>query len=233
MTMIAPKGAALVTEARGSDPISLSAKTIPPRANVLGVGIHALDWENTLELMESAIVEGRKGYICVTNVHVVIEARKDPRYRRVLNNSFLTLPDGRPTVWVGQTQGFKAMEQVNGPDLMLKFCEISSRKGYSHFFYGGRPGVAEQLKDFLMRKFPGLNVVGTYCPPFRPLALEEEEEVQKLFSRLRPDITWIGLGAPKQELFMAGHLESLDTKLMVGVGAAFDMHTGRLRDAPP
>jgi N-acetylglucosaminyldiphosphoundecaprenol N-acetyl-beta-D-mannosaminyltransferase len=205
---------------------------IPARANVLGVGIHALNLGATLDLMESAIVGGKKGYICVTNVHAVIEARKDAGYRRVLNNSFLTVPDGRPTVWIGQSQGFKAMDQVCGPELMLRFCEMSCRKGYSHFFYGGQPGVSEQLKDSLTRKFPALKVVGTYCPPFRPLNGEEESEIRGLFARLKPDVTWIGLGAPKQERFMADYWNSLDTTLMVGVGAAFDVHTGRISDPP-
>jgi len=124
------------------------------------------------------------------------------------------------------------MDQVSGPELMLKFCEMSCGKGYSHFFYGGQPGVVEQLKDSLTRRFPGLNVVGTYCPPFRPLNREEESEIRGLLAKLKPDVTWIGLGAPKQELFMAAHLDNLDTTLMVGVGAAFDVHTGRITDPP-
>jgi N-acetylglucosaminyldiphosphoundecaprenol N-acetyl-beta-D-mannosaminyltransferase len=165
-------------------------------------------------------------------VRAVIEAQDDPKYREVLNNSFLTVPDGRPAVWVGRAQGFARMNQVAGPDLVLKFCELSSQKGYSQFFYGGAPGVAEQLRDALSRRYPGLKVVGTYTPPFRPMSAPEEIEVSRMFAQLKPDVTWIGLGAPKQEFFMAQHLSTLDTKLMVGVGAAFDMHTGRISDAP-
>ncbi len=208
------------------------AVAIPPRANVLGVGIHAINLDSAVELMESAVVSGRKGYVCVTNVHAVMEAQKNPHYKQVLNGAFLTLPDGRPTVWVGRSQGLREMDQVGGPDLMLKFCEVSSRKGYTHFFYGGQPGVAEQLKDSLTRRYPGLRVVGTYTPPFRPLSVEEESEVCDLLARLKPDVAWIGLGAPKQELFMAQYLGLLKTTLMVGVGAAFNMHTGRIKDAP-
>ena len=124
------------------------------------------------------------------------------------------------------------MNQVAGPDLIVKFCELSSQKGYSQFFYGGAPGVAEQLDDVLSQRYPGLRVVGTYTPPFRPLSEAEETELCELFARLKPDVTWIGLGAPKQEFFMAQHLSRFDTTLMVGVGAAFDMHTGRISDAP-
>jgi N-acetylglucosaminyldiphosphoundecaprenol N-acetyl-beta-D-mannosaminyltransferase len=212
--------------------VTSARMTVPSRANVLGVGVHALNLNSTLDLMESAIVSATKGYVCLTNVHCIIEARKNPNYRSVLNNSFLTVPDGRPTVWVGHTQGLKAMDQVTGPELMLKFCEISCRKGYSNFFYGGRPGVAEQLKASFTSRFPGLNVVGTYCPPFRPLNTEEQSDLRKLFARLKPDITWVGLGGPKQDLFMAEQLEKLDTTVMVGVGAVFDVYTGRIKDPP-
>ncbi len=204
----------------------------PRRANVLGVGIHSLNLQSAVGLMESAVVCRRQGYVCVTDVRVVIEAQDDPTYRKVLNNSFLTVPDGRPTVWVGWSQGYDHMDQVGGPDLMLQFCQLSSQKGYTQFLYGGAPGVAEQLRDVLTRRYPGLKVVGTYTPPFRPLSGSEESEVCKLLARLKPDVTWIGLGAPKQELFMAQYLKKFDTTLMVGVGAAFDMHTGRISDAP-
>lgn len=206
--------------------------SIPRRANVLGVGIHSLNLQSAVELMESAVISKVRGYVCVTGVHGVIEAQDNPTYKRVLNNSFLTVPDTRPTVWVGRAQGCEGMEQVGGPYLILRFCQLSSQKGYSQFFYGGAPGVAEQLRDVLTRRYPGLKVVGTYTPPFRPLNREEESEISELLARLKPDITWIGLGAPKQELFMAQYLGKFDTTLMVGVGAAFDMYVGRIKLPP-
>lgn len=205
---------------------------IPERANVLGVGIHTLDLPSAVGLMESAVVSGMRGYVCVTDVHAIIEAQDNPAYLQVLNSSFLTVPDGRPSVWVGRAQGFSRMDQVAGPDLILEFCKLSSQKGYSQFLYGGAPGVAERLKDVLTKRYPGLKVVGTYTPPFRPLKGQEEKEITELVARLKPDVTWIGLGAPKQELFMAKYLKLFDTTLMVGVGAAFDMHTGQIKDAP-
>jgi len=204
----------------------------PPRINVLGVGVHSLNLQSAVELMESAVVRKSRGYVCVTDVRAIIEAQDDPAYLGVLNNSFLTVPDGRPAVWIGRAQGHARMDQVAGPDLILKFCELSSKKGYTQFFYGGAPGIAEQLKDTLSRRYPGLKVAGTYTPPFRPLSSQEEKNVCDLFAQLRPDVTWIGLGAPKQEFFMAQYLSRFDTTLMVGVGAAFDMHTGRISDAP-
>jgi N-acetylglucosaminyldiphosphoundecaprenol N-acetyl-beta-D-mannosaminyltransferase len=204
----------------------------PLKVNVLGVGIHAVNLDSAVALIKSAILSRRRGYVCVTGVHGVMEAQTSDYYKAVLNNSFLTVPDGRPSVWIGRIQGHSQIDQVGGPDLILKVCEMSSRNGYTQFFYGGRPGVAEQLRDEMCRRYPGLNVVGTYTPPFRPLSEDEEQELSGRFSGLKPNVTWIGLGAPKQELFMAQHLGRLDTTIMIGVGAAFDMHTGRTKDAP-
>lgn len=205
---------------------------IPRRVNVLGVGIHSVDLPCAVELMEMAILSRTRGYVCVTDVHTIMDAQDSPALLQVLNNSFLTVPDGRPSVWVGWAQGFSRMDQVAGPDLILEFCKLCSQKGYSQFFYGGAPGIAERLSGVLSERYPGLKVVGTYTPPFRPLNSQEEKEVTELIARLKPDVTWVGLGAPKQELFMAQHLNRFDTTLMVGVGAAFDMHTGRIKDAP-
>jgi N-acetylglucosaminyldiphosphoundecaprenol N-acetyl-beta-D-mannosaminyltransferase len=202
------------------------------RVNVLGVGITPLRTKETLGLIESTIANRSKGYICVTGVHGVMEAQADSNLRSIINNSLCTTADGRPTVWVGRLQGFREMAQVYGPDLMLHLCEESVHKGYTHFFYGGNVGVAEELKANLEGKFPGLQVVGTYTPPFRPLNPAEETELQELIARLKPDVFWVGLSTPKQERFMAEYLPKLDTRVMIGVGAAFDIHTGRIKDSP-
>jgi N-acetylglucosaminyldiphosphoundecaprenol N-acetyl-beta-D-mannosaminyltransferase len=212
-------------------PSTLSAY-IPPRANLLGVGIHALDVKQAVALIDSAIAEGKKGIVCATGVHGITEARRDPEFRSILNSAFLNIPDGRPAFWVGRIQGFKRMRHVGGPELMLSVCEMSVLKGYTHFLYGGDIGVAEQLRENLARKFPGINITGTYTPPFRPLNSDEKAELQDLLSQQKPDICWVGLSTPKQEFFMAEYLTQLDTIIMVGVGAAFDMHTGRIKRAP-
>jgi len=188
--------------------------------------------DETLQLMESVIAADNRGYICVAGVHGVMEAQTDTGLRSIINQSLLTTADGRPTVWVGWLQGFHRMTQITGPDLMLRVCAESVQKGYTHFFYGGDAGVAEQLKANLERKFPGLRVVGTYTPPFRPLNAAEQKDLQELVTRLKPDMFWVGLSTPKQERFMAEYLPKLDTKLMIGVGAAFDIHTGRIKDSP-
>jgi N-acetylglucosaminyldiphosphoundecaprenol N-acetyl-beta-D-mannosaminyltransferase len=203
-----------------------------PRANVLGVGVSAVNMDEAVQLSDRLLQENGRGYICVTGVHGVIEAQSDPMLRTILNSSFITTPDGMPTVWVGRFQGFNAMRRVYGPDYMIEICRISVERGYRHFLYGGKPGVAERLAKLLTARFPGLQVVGTFTPPFRSLTSEEEANLVGQVKEARPDVVWVGLSTPKQERFMAEYLGKLEVKLMVGVGAAFDIHTGEIKDAP-
>ena len=202
------------------------------RANVLGIGVDAIDMRTATENIFAALDANRKGYVCVTGVHGVIESQKSPELKRIINESLLTTPDGMPTVWVGRLQGHKKMRRVYGPDLMLEICRRSVGKNLSHFFYGGNVGVAEQLADNLAEMFPGIKIAGTYTPPFRPLAAHEETSFRALVRRTKPDIFWVGLSTPKQEKFMAEYIDKLDTKIMLGVGAAFDVHTGKMQDSP-
>lgn len=203
-----------------------------PRVNILGVGVHALDMTLALEACESAIEEQRKGYICVTGVHGVMEAQRDAAFKAILNRSILTVPDGMPTVWFGHLTGHRRMGRVFGPDFMLELCHRSVARGYRHFLLGGKPGVAEELRRALIAKCPGIEIAGTFTPPFRPLNDGERRELRATFEARRPQIVWVGLSTPKQERFMAEFLPLMTPTLMVGVGAAFDIHTGRLRDAP-
>jgi N-acetylglucosaminyldiphosphoundecaprenol N-acetyl-beta-D-mannosaminyltransferase len=202
------------------------------RVNVLGVGISVTNMEDTLNTIQRWIDQKERRYVCVTGVHGIMECQKDEELRRIHNNSGLTVPDGMPMVWAGLLRGFSDMGRVYGPDLMLKVCNLSEERGYSHFLYGGKEGVAEELKHYLSQWFPGINIVGTYTPPFRPLNDAEEAELTELVARLRPDCFWVGLSTPKQERFMATFLDKLDAKVMFGVGAAFDIHTFKINDAP-
>ncbi len=183
-------------------------------------------------MIDAAAAAERKGYVCVTGVHGVMEAQRSPDFRRVLDRAMLVVPDGMPTVWVGRWEGHNEMGRVFGPELMLEVCRISVASGRTHFLYGGKPGIAEELKANLETWFPGIRVVGTYTPPFRPLSLDEKAHLQATLDESTPDIIWIGLSTPKQEKFMAEYIESLNCKVMIGVGAAFDIHTGRVKDAP-
>jgi N-acetylglucosaminyldiphosphoundecaprenol N-acetyl-beta-D-mannosaminyltransferase len=211
----------------------ISKPVVPaPRVNVLGVGISALNLDLAVSKVAEALAQKRKGYICVTGVHGVSEAQEDPAFRAILNDAFLNTPDGMPMVWMGKLQGVREMGRVYGPDLMLRLFELSQARGFTHFFYGGAPGVAEELKRKLESRFPGVRIVGTYTPPFRPLTQEEEAELVRVVAQAKPDMFWVGLSTPKQEKFMATYWEKLDATLFFGVGAAFDFHAGRVRQAP-
>ena len=214
-------------------PVQPPAKQASPdRANVLGVGISAINLDLAVAAVAEALERRTKGYVCVTGVHGVSEAQHDPGFRAILNHAFLTTPDGMPTVWMGRWQGFQQMQRVYGPDLMLRVCEFTRERGYTHFLYGGAPGVAEALKARLEERFPGLKIVGTYTPPFRPLTADEEQQLARRLDELKPDLFWVGLSTPKQEKFMAHYWQKLNATLFFGVGAAFDFHAGRVRQAP-
>jgi N-acetylglucosaminyldiphosphoundecaprenol N-acetyl-beta-D-mannosaminyltransferase len=202
------------------------------RINILGVAVSAVNMETALDEAESSIRAGTKGYICVTGVHGIMEAQADKSLLRILNRSFLTVPDGMPTVWLGRLYGHKSMSRVYGPEFMLHLCDRSQSRGYRHFIFGGNVGVAEELRLALLGRFPKLQITGTYTPPFRPMTDPELESLRLQVAGSNPDILWVGLSTPKQEHFMHAALQILDTKLMVGVGAAFDIHTGRIKDAP-
>jgi N-acetylglucosaminyldiphosphoundecaprenol N-acetyl-beta-D-mannosaminyltransferase len=188
--------------------------------------------QSAVEACGELIASRRRGYVCVTGVHGIMEAQRDPAFRDILNSAFLAVPDGMPTIRVGALQGHRGMRRVYGPDFMLEFCRHSVERGYRHLLYGGGEGVAPQLAENLRQRIPGLKVVGTFTPPFRPLNAVEEQELISRVRECRPDFIWVGISTPKQEHFMAQYVGRLDASLMVGVGAAFDLHTGRMKDAP-
>jgi N-acetylglucosaminyldiphosphoundecaprenol N-acetyl-beta-D-mannosaminyltransferase len=202
------------------------------RVNVLGVGISVLNLRTALDAIADAVRAGRKGYVCVTGVHGVMEAQADVAFKNILNSAFLCTPDGMPMVWAGKLNGHREMSRVYGPDLMFEVCAWSETSGCKHFFYGGADGVAGLLAQKLRAKFPKLEVVGTFTPPFRALTTDEENKLCEQIRAKQPDILWVGLSTPKQEKFMAEYLPKLDVTLMVGVGAAFDFHSGRVKQAP-
>jgi N-acetylglucosaminyldiphosphoundecaprenol N-acetyl-beta-D-mannosaminyltransferase len=198
------------------------------RYNVLGVGISTLTLAQTRDLIVGFRGELQRGYICLGTAHGLTEARRDPQLRRIYNEALLTTPDGMPLVWLGPA----GVERVYGPDLMLAVCDAGRACRLRHYFYGGVPGVADELGNRLQRRFPGLEVVGAFTPPFRELNAHEFEALRREVSRTRPDVIWVGLSSPKQEMFMAHRWRELDAGLLIGVGAAFDFHSGRIRQAP-
>jgi N-acetylglucosaminyldiphosphoundecaprenol N-acetyl-beta-D-mannosaminyltransferase len=158
-----------------------------------------------------------------------MEAQDDPKLKSIFNNALLVTPDGMPMVWMSWLAGKKQVGRVYGPDLMLEVCGL---RGVRHFLYGGSNGTVSLLESKLMERFPGIQIVGTYEPPWRPLNSEEESALKETVQRARPDVFWVGLSTPKQERFMAEYLPKLEVTLMVGVGAAFDFHSGKVKQAP-
>jgi N-acetylglucosaminyldiphosphoundecaprenol N-acetyl-beta-D-mannosaminyltransferase len=213
-------------------PTAIATISPPARVNVLGVGISAINMDQAMTRIGSALRRKEKGYICVTGVHGVSEAQSDEAFRNILNRAFLCTPDGMPLVWVGRLKGEKQMDRVYGPDLMLALMRISEGEGWRHFFYGGANGTAELLRTRLLARFPKLQITGIYEPPFRPLNDQERQSLAEQIRVARPDVMWIGLSTPKQERFMAENLDGLDVTLMIGVGAAFDFHAGKVKQAP-
>ena len=203
-----------------------------PRYNILGTGISAANLATARAAVLAAIEQRRPGYVCTADVRAVNLAAEDPEFRAHLNGSLLTTPDGMPLVWLGRLLGHRTVDRVYGPDLMLSVCAATAGTGHAHFLYGGACGVAEALAARLRELFPGLRIVGTATPPFRPLTAGEEAGLVAQVAAAKPDIFWVGLGLPERERFMARMLPRFEPMVMLGVGAAFDLLSGRVRQAP-
>ncbi|HEU4660985.1 MAG TPA: WecB/TagA/CpsF family glycosyltransferase [Pseudolabrys sp.] len=174
-----------------------------------------------------------KHYVCAADVHSIMLARDDSAHRKALRHSDMILPDGTPLVWLSKLRGEKQIERVCGPDLMLRLLAFSAKRGWRHYFYGGSEGVAQKLAQQAAALCPGIIIAGTDCPPFRPLSDEEKRTAIERINDAAPDILWVGLGCPKQERWMFESLPKLDGVVAIGVGAAFDFHSGRVKRAPP
>jgi N-acetylglucosaminyldiphosphoundecaprenol N-acetyl-beta-D-mannosaminyltransferase len=202
------------------------------RVDILGVGVSPINVGDAVATIEHWICERSRKYVCITGVHGVMESRRDERLRLIHNEAGMVTPDGMPLVWLSHLFGRRRVERVYGPDLMREMTAISSRRGYRQFYYGGAEGVADKLQQVLVHAYPGLEVVGALCPPFRELRPEEDQAVIDAINAARPHIVWVGLSTPKQEFWMARHLGRIDAPVMVGVGAAFDFLAGTKRQAP-
>ncbi|HET6178190.1 MAG TPA: WecB/TagA/CpsF family glycosyltransferase [Candidatus Sulfotelmatobacter sp.] len=213
---------------QGSDSESAGTGTY----KVLGVRVNAVQIPDVIAQVEGWIAErGPSRFVAVTGMHGITEARRDSRFRDILDAAGLVVSDGMPLVWLGRWHGNNNMSRrVYGPELTEAFC-AATRNKYRHFFYGGAPGVADDLARSLQERH-GIRIAGTYCPPFRPLTEEEDREVMNLIQAAEADIIWVGLSTPKQETWMYEHRNKVNAPAMFGIGAAFDLNTGRLKQAP-
>jgi len=171
-------------------------------------------------------------WIAVTGMHGVMVAQDDPAFRAVLRSADLVVADGMSLVLLGRIYGHSLPRRVYGPELFEGFLGDALGKGTRHFLYGGGPGVAEAVAGVIRQRHPGTHVVGTMTPPFRPLTPEEDDLVVRQINAAAPDVVWVGLSTPKQELWMQRFRNRLRAPVLVGVGAAFDFISGRVRQAP-
>ena len=202
------------------------------RFDVMGVPVSAIDLDEAEATIEGWIDGHERRYICITGVHGVVESRTDPELRRSFRQAGLVTPDGMPLVWIAWLRGLAHVRRVYGPDLMLRMSARSARAGRRHYYFGGAEGVGERLRRRLTERNPDLVVVGHATPPYRPMTPEEEEGALAAINAARPDILWIGLSTPKQDLWMLRYRDRLDVPVIIGVGAAFDFLSGTKKQAP-
>lgn len=206
-------------------------KSAIPICNIMGVDIAAIDMEWLVDYLNRNVKNISGDYICVSNVHTTVTAYEDQEYCKVQNGGIMAIPDGGPLSSVGQKRGFKNMKRTTGPSLMGEIFKISAAEGYRHYFYGSTDETLEKLYSVLTESYPGIQIAGMYSPPFRPMTEDEDKAIVDRINETKPDFVWVGLGAPKQEKWMAAHQGRVEG-LMIGVGAGFDYHAGNIERAP-
>lgn len=202
----------------------------PDRFELLGIRINAAPFDSVLDRVLRAPDSKEHLSIHFATAHTLVESQEDEGLRDALRQG-LVQPDGMPLVWLGRAAGCR-VERVCGPDFMPALIEAGIAQGRRHFFYGGAPGVPEALAGRLLDTYPDLQVAGTFSPPFRPLSTEEEDSIVALINAAAPDYVWVGLGTPKQDLWLAANRSRLQASALLAVGAAFDLLAGRRRRAP-
>ena len=201
------------------------------RINILGVGVSLVNMDQALDQIDSWIKDGDRTYVCICSVHGVMECQRSEDLRQIFNHAGMVTPDGMPLVWLARSRE-PQVTRVYGPDLILGEFSRSNTMGHRHFLYGGGPGVAGRLADRMQKRFANLQIVGTLEPPFAQLAELASPETAKAINAAEPDIVWVGISSPKQEHWMARMRPQLKARVLIGVGAAFDFHSGSVRQAP-
>ena len=198
---------------------------------IMGVEIADINMEWLLDFTTNHVKELTGDYICVSNVHTTVMAYQDDSYRAIQNGGILAIPDGGPLSTEGHRRGHKNISRTTGPSYMGEILQISAKHGWTHYFYGSTQDTLDKLRTAIESKYPGIQIAGMYSPPFRELSEDEDEDVINAINNTDPDFLWVGLGAPKQEKWMADH-QGRVKGLMVGVGAAFDYYAGKIKRAP-
>jgi N-acetylglucosaminyldiphosphoundecaprenol N-acetyl-beta-D-mannosaminyltransferase len=203
------------------------------QATVVGIPV-SRDAPEAVLANVAARIRSRKpgGHISITNTESMYHALRRPAHMQYIKEAVYSLCDGVGVIIAGWFWGAR-IRRYNGPIFQLDCVERGVREGWRHFYLGGKPGVAEQMAKNFAASYPGTLCVGTYSPPFRPLTDEEDRALVELINRAQPDFVWVGLGLLKQERWIADHLDRIQAPWLVGVGAAFDYHSGAVPWAPP
>jgi N-acetylglucosaminyldiphosphoundecaprenol N-acetyl-beta-D-mannosaminyltransferase len=196
--------------------------------NLLGVRVSALNLGTAVDAIQRAISRRQRSYVCVCGAHGLVDCQSDPELKAVFNAATLVTPDGMPLVWELRRRGHDRAGRVYGPDLMLELF----RRGHRHYLYGATDATLDLLQERLAARFPQARIVGRFAPPFRPLTPDEETDIARRINATGADIVWVGIGAPKQERWMARMRDRLQPPVLIGVGAAFDFHAGLQPQAP-
>lgn len=202
-----------------------------PTCNILGVNIAEINMEWLVDYLNKNFKKLTGDYICVSNVHTTVTSYEEPDYCAIQNGGIMAIPDGGPLSTIGRKRGHKNMARTTGPSLMEEIFKISAEKGYRHYFYGSTEETLEKLMRNLKENYPGIEIAGMYSPPFRPMTEEEKDASVKVINDTKPDFVWVGLGAPKQERWMAAHKGRVNG-LMIGIGAGFEYYAGNISRAP-
>lgn len=201
------------------------------RATVISTHVDVIGWDAAVDRIASWGHARESRYVCLSNTHSTILAAFDARFGHAVNDSDLCTSDGAPVTWMLRQLGAAQQPRLNGPDLMWRYLDAESRRGGKVYFYGSTPDTLRRLKARVESRFPGLQVVGAYSPPFRPATRDEDRDDVARMNASGAHVVFVGLGCPKQELWMAEHRGQVDA-VMIGVGAAFDFHAGIKSRAP-
>ncbi len=204
----------------------------PNKVDILGIEFPVIDYQYCLTLFGQWTGLREPHQVCIANVHTVVTSLTDKELRDINAHSLMTM-DGLPLVWYARAvHGAKIKERVCGPELMLRCLDKGRALGWRHFFLGGKEVVLVDLVNAMRSRYPGVEITGWHSPPFRPLSTEEDHQLVALINQSQPDFLWVGLGAPKQEKWIAAHLVNIQVPVQIGVGAAFDFHSGHVQRAP-
>ncbi|RQW45495.1 WecB/TagA/CpsF family glycosyltransferase [Novosphingobium sp. LASN5T] len=214
------------------DALTMASPSGLPATKVLGVPVSLVNMDLAVNTILGWVRDRKSHFICVRDVHGVVRAVEDPDIMALHYKAGMITPDGMPLVWLARWRGHRDVGRVCGADLVDALCEASAKAGVSHYFFGGKPGVAERMAQNLVAKYPGFKVAGLETPPFRAMTAEEDAAVVERIKQSGAGVVWVGISTPKQEFWMRDHVDRLPGATLIGVGAAFDFHSGDVKRAP-